>query len=27
LGYTWRDPALAFADAVRWFREAGYLRS
>lgn len=26
LGYSWRDPALAFADAVRWFREAGYLR-
>ncbi len=26
LGYTWRDPTLAFADAVRWFREAGYLQ-
>lgn len=25
LGYTWRDPSLAFADAVRWFRDAGYL--
>ncbi|HTY95122.1 MAG TPA: hopanoid-associated sugar epimerase [Steroidobacteraceae bacterium] len=25
LGYTWRDPALAFEDAVRWFRENGYL--
>jgi dihydroflavonol-4-reductase len=24
LGYTWRDPALAFQDAVRWFRDAGY---
>jgi len=26
LGYRWRPPALAFEDAVRWFREAGYLR-
>ncbi|HEY1900650.1 MAG TPA: hopanoid-associated sugar epimerase [Steroidobacteraceae bacterium] len=26
LGYTWRDPAIAFQDAVRWFRDAGYLR-
>jgi dihydroflavonol-4-reductase len=25
LGYTWRDPAIAFQDAVRWFRDAGYL--
>ncbi len=24
LGYTWRNPALAFQDAVRWFRDAGY---
>jgi dihydroflavonol-4-reductase len=26
LGYQWRAPALAFADAVGWFREQGYLR-
>ncbi len=26
LGYTWRDPAMAFQDAVCWFRDAGYLR-
>jgi dihydroflavonol-4-reductase len=26
LGYHWRAPALAFADAVRWFQEQGYLR-
>jgi dihydroflavonol-4-reductase len=25
LGYSWRDPQLAFQDAVRWFRDAGYL--
>jgi dihydroflavonol-4-reductase len=25
LGYTWRSPSQAFADAVRWFRENGYL--
>ena len=25
LGYTWRDPRIAFQDAVRWFRDAGYL--
>ena len=24
LGYSWRDPAIAFQDAVRWFRDAGY---
>jgi dihydroflavonol-4-reductase len=24
LGYTWRNPTLAFQDAVRWFRDAGY---
>ncbi|MEJ0007492.1 MAG: hopanoid-associated sugar epimerase [Steroidobacteraceae bacterium] len=24
LHYTWRDPNLAFQDAVRWFRDAGY---
>jgi len=24
LGYTWRNPQLAFQDAVRWFRDAGY---
>jgi dihydroflavonol-4-reductase len=23
LGYSWRPPAEAFADAVRWFRERG----
>jgi len=27
LGYAWRDPAIAFQDAVRWFRDAGYLKS
>jgi len=26
LGYQWRPPALAFADAVRWLREQGRLR-
>jgi dihydroflavonol-4-reductase len=26
LGYTWRDPGIAFQDAVRWFRDAGYLK-
>jgi dihydroflavonol-4-reductase len=26
LGYRWRPPVLAFADAVDWFREQGYLR-
>ena len=26
LGYTWRPPAQAFADAIRWFRERGSLR-
>jgi dihydroflavonol-4-reductase len=26
LGYTWRDPAIAFQDAVRWFRDAGYFK-
>jgi dihydroflavonol-4-reductase len=26
LGYQWRPPALAFADAVGWFRAQGYLR-
>ena len=25
LGYSWRDPGIAFQDAVRWFRDAGYL--
>ena len=25
LGYRWRPPALAFDDAVRWFREHGLL--
>jgi dihydroflavonol-4-reductase len=25
LGYTWRPPAEAFADAVHWFREQGLL--
>ena len=25
LGYRWRPPARAFDDAVRWFREHGYL--
>jgi dihydroflavonol-4-reductase len=25
LGYTWRNPSIAFQDAVRWFRDAGYL--
>jgi dihydroflavonol-4-reductase len=25
LGYRWRAPAEAFADAVRWFREHGYI--
>jgi dihydroflavonol-4-reductase len=27
LGYSWRDPALAFQDAVRWFRDAGYFKA
>jgi dihydroflavonol-4-reductase len=26
LGYSWRDPASAFQDAVNWFRDAGYLK-
>ncbi|MGH8220735.1 MAG: hopanoid-associated sugar epimerase [Steroidobacteraceae bacterium] len=26
LGYRWRPPREAFADAIRWFRENGYLR-
>jgi dihydroflavonol-4-reductase len=26
LGYAWRDPASAFQDAVRWFRDAGYFK-
>lgn len=26
LGYSWRDPARAFEDAVRWFREHGLVR-
>jgi len=26
LGYSWRDPAIAFQDAVRWFRDAGYFK-
>jgi len=26
LGYRWRAPEAAFADAVRWFREQGLLR-
>jgi dihydroflavonol-4-reductase len=26
LGYTWRDPASSFQDAVRWFRDAGYFK-
>ena len=26
LGYQWRPPVEAFADAVRWFRERGLLR-
>ncbi len=26
LGYSFRDPAIAFQDAVRWFRDAGYLK-
>ncbi len=25
LGYRWRPPSDAFADALRWFREQGYL--
>jgi dihydroflavonol-4-reductase len=25
LGYRWRAPPQAFADAVRWFREQGLL--
>jgi dihydroflavonol-4-reductase len=25
LGYTWRAPALAFEDAIRWFRKTGRL--
>jgi len=25
LGYRWRAPTEAFEDAVRWFREQGYL--
>jgi dihydroflavonol-4-reductase len=26
LGYSWREPAIAFQDAVRWFRDAGYFK-
>jgi dihydroflavonol-4-reductase len=26
LGYRWRPPHQAFEDAIRWFREQGYLR-
>jgi dihydroflavonol-4-reductase len=26
LGYSWRDPTIAFQDAVRWFRDAGYFK-
>lgn len=26
LGYRWRPPSEAFADALRWFREQGYLQ-
>ena len=26
LGYHWRPPTEAFADAVRWFRDHGYIR-
>jgi dihydroflavonol-4-reductase len=26
LGYTWRAPALAFEDAIRWFRRTGRLK-
>jgi dihydroflavonol-4-reductase len=25
LGYSWRPPAQAFNDAVRWYRERGLL--
>jgi len=25
LGYAWRPPARALADAVAWFREHGYV--
>jgi len=25
LGYRWRPPALAFEDALHWFREQGIL--
>jgi dihydroflavonol-4-reductase len=25
LGYRWRPPVEAFADAVKWFREQGLL--
>jgi dihydroflavonol-4-reductase len=27
LGYRWRPPTEAFTDAIRWFRENGYLSS
>jgi dihydroflavonol-4-reductase len=27
LGYRWRPPADAFADAVRWFTERGLRKS
>jgi dihydroflavonol-4-reductase len=27
LGYRWRPPAEAFADALRWYREKGMLPS
>ena len=26
LGYQWRAPAIAFEDAIGWFRDQGYLR-
>jgi dihydroflavonol-4-reductase len=26
LGYRWRPPSAAFSDALRWFREQGYLQ-
>ena len=25
LGYTWRPPVQAFADAVQWFRQRGLI--
>jgi dihydroflavonol-4-reductase len=27
LGYQWRPPVQAFADAIAWFREEGLLQS